>query len=507
MLAQVKNIAIVSGLTLGSRILGLARDVVFFAYLGATGLGSAFLFAFTVPNLFRRLFGEGALSSAFIPLFTKEIEQEGREVAFTFLNQVLTWIGTLLILCIVIVSGLWLLLGSMDQLPGRWGEAAEFGILLMPYMVLICLCALLSGALNVVEKFAAVALSQVWLNLAMIAALICGAFAFGGGSQNQVLILCAGVLIGGTIQLGIPCYLMRKEGFRYSVDFSKGEALQKLFRILLPGLFSAAVFQINIVVSRLLAFSLNDEAVSILYLCNRLLEFPIGLFTMAIVTVVFPALSKCVANNNKEGITQNYTRGVLMVWMMTLPAALGLIILADPILLLLFNWGAFKVDDVMLSAQILQIFAIGLPFYSLAALSTRGFHSMGDMRTPFYVALVVFVVNTVLSLVLMKDYGIAGLAWANVVSGCIQWISLRVLLHNKRHAFGLLHSSKASLRKIIFAAIAMSACVYYYYTGFVLKGVLELTKTDALFAVLGGIPLACVVYFGILKLFKYKFNF
>tara|TARA_B100001248_G_scaffold261149_1_gene251369 strand:+ start:8835 stop:10391 length:1557 start_codon:yes stop_codon:yes gene_type:complete len=486
---NIQNIAIVSGSTLGSRVLGLFRDVLLFAFLGAGAINSAFIFAFTLPNLFRRLLGEGALTSALIPVFSETLESKGKEEAFRFLNQVLSWAFALLV--VLIACGIWALAGlsEVSSLEERWYLGAFLGMVLMPYMLFICLAAVVSAVLNVLGRFAVTALSPMWLNLSMIASLAGVAWVYAQTPVQTVYCLCAGVLVGGFLQLITPVWALWREGWVLRLDFRVTQSLKEVGRLFVPGVLGAAVYQINIVVSRMLAFGLNASAVSVLYLANRLIELPMGVFAIAVATVVFPNLSLLVARGDTEGIGKAYGQGMRLIFAITVPAALGLIILCKPILVLLFEWGKFGAGDVALSAPVLMIYALGLPFYSLGMFATRGFHALKDTKTPVKVACLSFVVNVVLSLLLMRMWGTAGLATANILSAAVHGFVLHRLLVKKASAFSLMGFVRP-LSHIAVATAAMS---------FSVMGILHLcaggvTKQMALLAVAIGIPLAIIVY-------------
>lgn len=250
MARHLKNIVVVSFFTLSSRVLGLFRDIILFAFLGATAINSAFIFAFTLPNLFRRLLGEGALSSAVVPVFSQEYETHGEQAAFRFLNQALTWVLVLLVALVLLGSITLLGVSHFKGFEERWYISFELGIILFPYVIFVCLAAIIAAALNVFERFALGALSQVWLNLSMIFFLgVLGAF-FGKTPMGQVYYLCVGVLVGGLIQVIVPIRTLFGMGWRPKLDFDLSQGILELAKLMLPGLAGAVVFQVNIVVSQ-----------------------------------------------------------------------------------------------------------------------------------------------------------------------------------------------------------------------------------------------------------------
>jgi len=501
MARTLENVTVVGIATVGSRLLGLLRDVMIFAMLGTGAVNSAFLVAFTLPNLFRRMLGEGALTSAVVPLLAEELEKNQKEEAFRFFNQVLTRVGILLVVLVAAGTGLLFLLGGIGGLPGHWYLGIDLGIVLLPYMVVVCLAALMAAALNVLQRFTVAALSQVWLNLAMIISLGVFGYLLGHSPEERVLYLCAGVLVGGVLQVIIPALALKRQGWRPVFDLKPGARLSELNQLLIPGLAGATIFQVNIAVSRLLAFSLDDSSVTFLYLANRLIELPLGVFAIAVTTVLFPAGARLAAQERFEQFAASYHQGMRLIFAITIPAALGLIVLREPIIDLLFVWGKFGASDVMRTSPILLIGAIGLPFYAWATFTTRHFHALKNMRTPVRLAFINFVLNVILSLLLMGPYGVAGLAAANVVAIIVHSLALRWLLGRQREELGR-DATIYPLVKILAAGAIMGVVTWLSWQA--LQMMFEAGKLSALLGVFGIISLAMVIYFGLLWAFRFE---
>jgi putative peptidoglycan lipid II flippase len=427
MLQNLKNIAVVSLSTVGSRLLGLLRDVLIFAVLGTSLWNSAFILAFTLPNLFRRLLGEGALTSAIVPVFSDIMERDGRPRAFRFFNQVL--LRLLLALLVIISVGMLLLAWVAGQawLPERWVTGAGLAVWLLPYMLFICLAAIISAGLNLVGRFAVAASTPILLNLAMIGALAAGMW-LDAEAARVVYWLCGGVLLGGFLQLLLPALDLMGQGWRPRIERGRSAALAELWCLFLPGLMGAAILQVNILVSRLLAYSLEESAVSVLYLSSRLMELPLGVFTIAVATVFFPLLARALSSGDELGFSASFLRGLRLVIGISLPAGVGLLVLGQPILESLFLWGAFDQADVLATVPLLAIYGLGLPFYSAATFATRGLHASKDMRTPVRVAGYCLWINLLSGLLMMQFWGAAGLAAANVLAAiaqsCLLWRAL-----------------------------------------------------------------------------------
>lgn len=451
-----KQIGVVSLFTVASRILGLLRDIFVFAALGAGIWNSAFILAFTLPNLFRRLLGEGALTSALVPVFIGVLESEGRQSAFSFFNQLVFRLCLILVGTVGAGMALLFLLGQSGFLPARWDLGAELAIVLLPYMIFICLAAMLSAGLQCLGRFATAAATPVLLNLCMIAALGLG-LASGATERGTVHLLCGGVLMGGLLQMLLPGADFLRQGWRPQFVRGASASLSRLWELFLPGLMGAAILQINILVSRLLAFSLDASSVSFLYLASRLMELPLGVFTIAVVTVYFPLLSRLSAEANPGGFRRSFSEGLRLILAITVPAGVGLAVLGEPILKL-FQWGAFAADDVGATLPLLIIYGCGLPFYSVATFATRGLHANQDMVTPVRIAGLCLLSNAVLGVILMQFLGAVGLALGNVLSALFQAILLWRSVRKRDPELSLGSMMRASGKIVAAAAVMGLAC-------------------------------------------------
>ena len=500
MLQNLKNIAVVSLSTVGSRLLGLLRDILIFAVLGASLWNSAFILAFTLPNLFRRLLGEGALSSAIVPIFSDVLEREGRSGAFRFFNQV---IARLLLALIVIISlGMLLMAWAAggNFLPDRWATGAGLAVWLLPYMLFICLAAIISAGLNLVGRFAVAASTPILLNLSMIGALAAGLW-LDADVARVVYWLCGGVLLGGLLQLLVPAIDLMRQGWRPRLEIQGGAALTELWQLFLPGLMGAAILQFNILISRLLAYSLDESAVSVLYLASRIMELPLGVFTIAVATVFFPLLAKALSNHDETAFSVAFLQGLRLVVGISVPAGIGLFVLGEPIIELLFLWGAFEQADVLATVPLLAIYGIGLPLYSAATFATRGLHASKNMRTPVRVAFYCLLINLFLGLLLMQFWGAAGLAAANVLAALAQsWLLCRAI--SARRPGISWRALYPALSKVLIAGASMGifcALAWSYLADFDLS-----EKLSAALTVAVCVPGGAVVYFILLHLLRFE---
>jgi putative peptidoglycan lipid II flippase len=489
-----RRISEVAGWTLASRFLGLLRDVLLFASLGTGALNSAFILAFTLPNLFRRLLGEGALTSSSIPVLATSLEKHGPDSTFALLNAILVRLGIGLLALQVVAIPLFLGAAQLGGLPARWYEGANLSLILFPYVIFICLGALICGMLNVLGRFGLAAFNQTWLNLAMIAAIAAGWWAFPGDGRSRVILISAGVLAGGVLQLLAPAAGLARSGWRPRLRLQAHPDLGKVMRLFLPGLLGAAIFQINILVSRVLAFSLDDTATGLLYLASRLVELPLGVFAIAVTTVIFPELARLNANDTGNGFARTFTRGLSLIFMITLPAALGLILLAGPILAFLFQWGLFAARDVREAAPVLMVAATGLPFFAWSTLLTRAWYARQEMRIPVVLAGINLVLNLVFGLILMRVWGAAGLALANTLAAMIHCLALQALLPGK----SLVRGSLRTPFSLLTGLAVLAAVVLGGQEAIVLLPGLP-GKIRDLLAVVVIIPLAGGAYFAVLR--------
>jgi putative peptidoglycan lipid II flippase len=466
---SLKNIGVVSALTMVSRVLGLGRDMLVTAVFGTSALASIFYTAFTLPNLFRRLLGEGALTAALVPTLQEEFKARERAGAFVLVNQVASW---LLVVTSAIVAVSMFALGQAGWLTsvGRgWGlevetarrltESADLAIILFPYLVFVCLAAAFSAALQTLHRFVEPALSPIWLNVAMITLL--GGAVYAGWAHTQdgrMMWLCAGALLGGFLQMAVPAAALVREGWRPRFDLGRSGPLRQIVALMGPTVFGSAVYLINMAVSRLIGVSLNDSAAAVLNLATRLMELPIGVFAIAVSTVIFPLIAQHAAAGDWEKLAVAYRKGMRLILVINVPAAVGLTVLSVPIIRLLFQRGAFTAADTAIMAPVVGVGALALPCLAFVSLALRAFYAHKDTRTPVRAAIWSFLVNVVASLVLMKPLGVKGLAIASTFAVLVQAGYLQLKLSELAPALGF-GPLRGHLLKVMGASIAMGAAV------------------------------------------------
>lgn len=505
---HLKNIGVVATATVVSRVLGLVREILIAAVFGTSALSSAFVSAFTLPNLFRRLLGEGALTAAFVPTLAHELEHRERAAAFALVSKVASW---LLVVTVTVVALAMLVManaGALVHAAGGFGlEAdtvgrlllgADLAVILFPYMVFVCLAAAFSAACQVLGRFSEPALSPVWLNLTIIGALALGGW-WAWGDQARMHLLCGAVLVGGFLQMAVPAGVLWGEGWRPAFDLKPDDRVREIVRLMGPTVIGSAIYLINISVSRFIGLSLNDHAASVLNLATRVMELPIGVFAAAIATVVFPLIAKHAARQDWAALADDYHRGLRLVMIINVPAAAGLALLSEPITRLLFQRGAFTAADTALMTPILAVYGLGLPFLSFTTVALRGFYSLKDTSTPVRAAGLSFVVNLVLSVVLMEWLSTVGLALASNLAVLAQAWFLQTRLTRRQPGLGFA-PLWPNLGKILGATVLMAAVVWGGAKGIALLPLAG--KARDLIVVAGLIPAAGAVYGGLLWVLK-----
>lgn len=465
---HLKNISVVAGATVVSRVLGLVREIFIAGVFGTSALSSAFVSAFTLPNLFRRLLGEGALTAAFVPTLTQELEQRQRAAAFALVSKVTSWLlvvtASLVVLAMLVLANAGTLLALGDgfglhaETLQRLLLGADLAVILFPYMVFVCLAAAFSAACQVLGRFTEPALSPVWLNLTIIGVLALGGW-WAWDDRERMNQLCVGVLAGGFLQMAVPAAVLWGEGWRPAFDLRSDDRVKEIVRLMGPTVIGSAIYLINMAVSRFIGLSLNDSAAQVLNLATRVMELPIGVFTAAIATVVFPLIARHAARSDWALLGADYHKGLRLVLVINIPAAVGLALLSEPVTRLLFERGAFTAADTVLMTPILAVYALGLPFLSFTTVALRGFYALKDTATPVRAAALSFVVNLVLSLVLMRWLSTVGLALAGNLAVLAQawFLQRRLSVRLPGLGFGPL---LPNLGKILLASALMGAAVW-----------------------------------------------
>ncbi|MDT8441105.1 MAG: murein biosynthesis integral membrane protein MurJ [Desulfuromonadales bacterium] len=425
--------------TLCSRIAGLIRDMVVARLFGAGFATDAFFMAFTIPNLLRRFFAEGSLTAAFVPTFTDVYLQQGRDEARKVARICLTLL--LLVMFGVVALGIlaspWVVKAIGYGFAGTAGKLALTDLLnrlMFPYILFISLVALFAGILNVRGHFLMPALSPVILNLAMIGC----ALVLAPSMEQPILALAVGVLIGGVAQLAMQVPVLYRHGFdlKFDADF-RHPAVRQIARLMLPGIAGVAIYQINVLVSRLLASFLAEGSVSWLYYGQRLFEFPQGVFVVSLAQAVLPTMSRQQASGDLDGFRDSLRFALALILLVTLPAALGLMLCSEAVYSLFFMGGAFTADDVVQAGRALAWYAPGLLFVGISRVVVPSFYALKDTRTPVFVSFWTLLVNAGLGLLLMPFMAHAGLALALTLAALFNAVVLTLLLERRLGRLGL----------------------------------------------------------------------
>ncbi len=430
----LQSTALTGGMTLISRITGLARDMVFASFIGAgAGIAAdAFYVAFRIPNFLRRIFGEGAFSQAFVPVFTEYKTRCSEADTRAFVDHLTGVLGVILFIVTLIgVLAAPVLIAILA--PGFVDEADKYDLtvqmlrITFPYIFFISLVSLAAGILNSYGRFGVPAFTPVLLNLSLIAAVLW----LAPRLAQPVLGLAWGVLIAGVVQLAFQLPFLRalnllprpRLGLR-----ARHDGVQRVFKLMLPAIFGVSIAQINLLVNTLLASFLVTGSVSWLYYADRLMEFPLGVFGIALATVILPQLAHKHAASAPEEFSHLLDWGLRWVFVIGLPASVALVILSGPLLATLFHHGAFGERDVVMSAQALTAFSVGLLGFILVKVLAPGFYARHDTKTPMRIGMISMGANIVMSLALVWPLAHVGLAAAVSIAAFVNAALLYRLL-------------------------------------------------------------------------------
>ncbi|HYG85369.1 MAG TPA: murein biosynthesis integral membrane protein MurJ [Azospirillum sp.] len=453
-----RAIATVGGLTMLSRLAGFARDILTAAVLGAGPVADAFFVALKLPNLFRRMFAEGAFSVAFVPLFASELHKNGRQAAIAFAEEAMAALLAVLVpFAILAVAGMPALMhvlapGFADE-PAKFDLAVGMARLTFPYLVLISLVALLGGVLNALDRFGPFAAAPVAFNLTLIAALLVAPhLGFDPGFSMAVA-----VTLSGVVQLAWMAWACRREGIALRLIRPRlSEGMRRLFRLIGPGALGAGVMQLNLFLNMVLATLLPTGAVSYLYYADRLNQMPLGIIGIAIGTALLPVLSRHVAAGDGDAVRAHVSRALEYALLLGLPAATALAVAGHPIIAVLFERGAFGPAESVATAQALAAYAAGIPAAVLVKVLSAAFFARHDTATPVRAAVAMTVANVGLALALIPLLGHVGIALA---TGIAAWLNAALLARSlhRRGQFDVDARLRRRGPRILLAALGMGA--------------------------------------------------
>lgn len=388
--------------TLGSRVLGLIRDIVLASVFGAGMATDAFFVGFKVPNLLRRLVAEGSLSTAFVPIFTDDIEHSKEKAqaslnAITAFNLLLTW--TFCLLGVIFAEEITLLFApGFSNNPHKLALAVSLMKIMFPYIIFVSLLALASSALNVLGYFALPAAAPAILNITMIFSMLFAADIF----DQPIYSLAYAVLFGGVISLAPQVFQLRRCGFKMTVASPfKSPSVKKLVKLMIPSVVSASLYQIMIFINTLLASLLEEGSVSWLYFADRLFQFPLGVFSLALATAILPSLSRCATRNDQEGLHKHLTDGISWMTYITIPATFGLVFLSTELVEAIYHRGEFSAYSAKQTSDALIFFSVGLWAISFQSLIIRAFLAKKDTVTPAIISGITIALNIFIAFSLM----------------------------------------------------------------------------------------------------------
>jgi len=462
--------ATVGGLTLLSRVFGFLRDILVAATLGSGAVADAFFVAFRFPNLFRRLFGEGAFNSAFIPLFAKRLEGEGREEARKFAEEALS--GLLFVLLILtVVAEIFMPLMMLGLAPGFNATPEKFDLtvlltrITMPYLLCMSLVALLSGVLNSLCKFVESSSVSIVLNLTMMAATFIAMFLGYTNEPMAGVIQAWGVFAAGVLQLVLLLDGARRNGMWLRLRRPRlTPGVRDLIRLGIPGVIAGGVTQINIMIGTVIA-SMQDGAVSHLYYADRIYELPLAIVGIAIGVVLLPDVSRHLRAGNHEAVMDSQNRALEFAMLLTLPAAVALAVVPTEIVKGLFERGAFTARDTPFTAYALAIFSLGLPSFVMIKVFSPAYFAREDTKTPMRYATLSLTANTLGSIglfFLFRHLGLMphlGIALATTLGG---WLNAGLLYATlvRRGNFVADARIKRAVPRILLASLVMGAALY-----------------------------------------------
>ncbi|HET6602939.1 MAG TPA: murein biosynthesis integral membrane protein MurJ [Xanthomonadaceae bacterium] len=423
-MALMRSTAAFSAMTLLSRVAGLVRDMLQAALFGAGPAADAFVIAYRIPNYLRRIFAEGSFAQAFVPVFA-QLRAEGNEAA---LKDFVDHVAGMLCAAVLVVTGVGMLAapvlvaalapGTLDE-PGKFELTAQMLRITFPYLFFISLAALAAGVLNSLNRFALPAVTPVLHNLTLILAMLMLAPRFG----EPIKALAWGVLVAGALQVALLWPSLRRHGLMPRPRLRwRHPGVSRVFRLMLPTLFSSSVAQLNLVVGTLFASLLATGSQVWLYMAERLSEFPLGLFGVAVGTVILPHLSGRHAATDARGYSHALDWGLRLVVLVALPAALGLALLAEPLTVTIFRYGRFSPEDARMAALALQAMSLGVPAFMLTKVLAPAFFARQDTRTPMRAAVITVVANLVLTVAIVTPL------WLGQVRGAHTGIALATSL-------------------------------------------------------------------------------
>jgi len=527
----LKHFRQVSSLTVLSRLAGLARDGALAHVLGAGWVMDAYAMAFRMPNLLRQLLGEGALTAAFVPVFTDYLERGGPKAAGRFMSLVAVTLLAALAAITLVVDGVLLVLRYVTETGTKWHLIFGLAAVLFPFAIFVCLVALLQAALNCCRHFVMPALAPIFLNLFIIAGAVAAGLWVGGAPETQAFVIAGAILVAGLVEIAVQLPALRRVGLEFRPLWNpKDEGLRRVVGLLGPVILAVGVIQINVFMDSLIAnvlspnvsadapaeaapgapgfalgpwrvpYPMKTGAASVLYYGPLIYQFPLGVFGIGLATVIFPVLTRHAVRKDLAGMARTASHALRLALFIGLPAGLGIILVCKPLIQLVFEHGRFAEmpDAVERTARVASLYALGLWSYSVNHILIRAFYAMENIRTPRRIAMLAAGMNFVCNLLLVWPMAEGGLALATVLSAVFQTAVLARLLG--RRSAGLdWRGVAASAGRTLLATAVMGAAVWA-----VLQWAVPLLPLAGrpLYAVqcLGGVAVGAVAFMAVARL-------
>ena len=454
-----RSAGLIGAATMTSRVLGLVREQVMAYLFGAGNAVDAFNVAFRIPNLVRDLFAEGAMSAAFVPTFTRYLARDGRAAAWRLGSQVLN--ALLVVTLVLVVAGLVfaeplvrLLAGDYALVPGKFELTVALTRVMLPFLTLVALAAACMGMLNSLDRYFVPALAPALFNVASIAVTLMAVPTLMWLGQPTIHAMAYGVIAGGMAQLALQWPALRREGYRHQLVLDPAEpGLRQVLLLMGPGTLGLAATQVNVFVNTWLATGEGTGAVSWLGYAFRLMYLPLGIFGVSIATASLPGIARRAAAKDLAGMRDSVSSGLAMMLTLNVPATIGLIVLAHPIVALLFERGQFTAADTTATAGALMAYAVGLTGYSVVKIASPTFYALGQSRTPVLVSVLSVLTNAGLNLWLVQVLGYRGLALGTSVTALLNAGLLLILLRARLGGLGLPHLASVLARVAVASAI------------------------------------------------------
>jgi putative peptidoglycan lipid II flippase len=473
----VKSLWTVSSLTFVSRLAGLVRDAALAHVIGADWVMDAYAMAFRLPNLLRQLLGEGALSAAFIPVFTDYLEHGGRKAANRFMSLMIVVLVATLAALTLAATGLLLALRYFSDAGTKWHLIFGLGAVLFPFGIMVCLVALLQAALNCRKHFAMPALAPVVLNLFIIGGAVAAGKWLSDDPVVQVYLIAGSILAAGVVEIIIQIPVMRRVDLHFHPVWDlRDEGLRRVLRLIGPMALAIGLVQFNVFLDSLIAnllspghndpttfhlgpweiaYPMKEGAASVLYYGPLIYQFPLGVFAIALATVVFPVLSVQAVHRDFGGLARTVSHGIRLMLFVGIPAGLGIIMVCDPMVQLFLGHGRFAQapDAAVRTVWVADLFSLGIWAYSANHILLRAFYAMEDIRTPLRIALLAAGLNLLLNLLLVWPLAEGGLAISTVIAAIFKMAVLGWLLNARCAQLGWRHIGSSAAKTILATAV------------------------------------------------------